>query len=226
MRKVAVVTGSESGLGAEIVCQLSALGYEVHGLDLKKGFDIVKPHRDFLQDPFGPVDVLVNNAGVNFTDWLPNQTGQDWDRVMDVNAKGIFMMVKTFLPNLIVARGTILNIVSNAARKAMRCSASYNASKGAAYMLTQQMARELAPDITVFSISPNKLEGTEMSRYIESRVEETRGWTADQAAKYQKDGILCGEETDPRTLAEFIGFLLSSKERHKYLAGCDLHYGY
>ena len=107
----------------------------------------------------------------------------------------------------------------------MRCSAAYNSSKGAALMLTRQLARELGPEITVFSVSPNKLEGTEMSNYIEKRVTETRGWTPEFAHEYQVKSLPARVETPPKKVAEFISFLLSSKENHKYLAGCDMPYG-
>ena len=53
----------------------------------------------------------------------------------------------------------------------------------------------------------------------------TRGWTREEAQRYQLAGLLAGEETDPVAVAEFIAYLLGSKERHKYLTGCDLQYG-
>jgi hypothetical protein len=56
-------------------------------------------------------------------------------------------------------------------------------------------------------------------------VVETRGWTYEQARKYQLGSLLTGEETPPAAVADFIAFLLSSKGRHKYLTGCDIPYG-
>lgn len=64
-----------------------------------------------------------------------------------------------------------------------------------------------------------------MSSYIEERVCKLRGWTPEQAAQYQLAALPAGAETPPEVLAEFIGFLLSSKERHRYLQGVDLTYG-
>ena len=61
--------------------------------------------------------------------------------------------------------------------------------------------------------------------YIESRVPELRGWTPEEADAYQRAALPTGHETDPAMLAEFIAFLLSTKERHQYLHGCDLPYG-
>jgi NAD(P)-dependent dehydrogenase (short-subunit alcohol dehydrogenase family) len=69
------------------------------------------------------------------------------------------------------------------------------------------------------------LKGTGMSKYIERMVPEVRGWTPEYAAQYQLNALPAGEETDPETLAEFIAFLLSTKQRHKYLASTILPYG-
>lgn len=216
----ALVTGSAVGLGALIVDELVKHGHEVYGYDIKNGQDILDPRG--LPEK---LDILVNNAGANQIDWLADAKEEDWDRVVDINAKGIFMMTRACLPQLRESKGTVVNVVSNAAHKPMRCSAAYNASKGAAKMLTLQLARELAPDITVFSVSPNKLANTEMTSMIDKRVVETRGWAPEFAMQYQLDGLLPGIETDPARCAEFIGFLLSEKARHIHLAGCDLQYG-
>jgi 3-oxoacyl-[acyl-carrier protein] reductase len=223
-----IVTGGTSGLGAEISGHLRLFGHEVHHYDLLKGLDVRRPNVDwFLARVPTRLDVLINCAGINRIGWLEDFDPEDWDAVMDTNAKGIFMMTRALLPQLIAARGTVLNIVSNASHMPMTCSAAYNASKGAAHILTQQLARELTKKygITVFGISPNKLAGTEMSREIEMQVVETRGWTEEEARRYQLNALLTGEETPPERVAEFIAFLLQSKEHHKYLSGCILPYG-
>ena len=64
-----------------------------------------------------------------------------------------------------------------------------------------------------------------MSDDIDRQVIATRGWSLEQAQKYQCAGLITGEETPVEQVAEFITFLLSSKERHKFLAGCDIQYG-
>jgi NAD(P)-dependent dehydrogenase (short-subunit alcohol dehydrogenase family) len=109
----------------------------------------------------------------------------------------------------------------------MTHSAAYNASKGAAHILTLQMARELRKrhGLTVFGISPNKLHSTGMSDYIDKRVCELRGWTPEEAKAYQCANLPAGEETDPDQLAQLITYLVTETERHKYLNGCILPYG-
>ena len=218
-----LVTGGGAGLGKAIVNALQRDGHEVIVFDSKNGADVRRPT--------GPVperlDVLINCAGVNITGWLENFSEAQWDAVMDVNAKGIFKMTQWALPELAKTRGTVLNIVSNASHMPMTTSLAYNASKGAAHIMTLQLARELTKKhgITVFGISPNKLKGTEMSEDIERQVVQHRGWTKEFAEQYQLNALLAGEETDPVQLAEFVAFLLSNKPRHKYLTGCVLPYG-
>jgi len=171
--------------------------------------------------------VLINCAGINITGWLETFEEEDWDDVLAVNTKGIFRMTQWALGELAKTHGTVLNIVSNASHMPMTTSLAYNASKGAAHIMTLQLARELTKrhGITVFGISPNKLKGTEMSKDIERQVIEHRGWTKEYAEQYQLNALLAGEETDPAQLAEFIAFLLHNKPRHKYLTGCVLPYG-
>jgi len=229
--KTAVITGASSGLGEAISNHLLKNGWRVidwslkHHIDVSSSFSIGQARLDLLKRGLDKIDVLINCAGINRINFLPNVPEQEWDDVMDTNAKGIFLCTKALLEEL--RDGTVVNIVSNASHVPMTSSAAYNASKGAAAILTKQLARELKKthNITVFSVSPNKMSGTHMSAEIDRRVVQLRGWTEQQAREYQLAALPAGEETPPAIIAEFIAFLLSSKERHKYLAGCDIPYG-
>jgi NAD(P)-dependent dehydrogenase (short-subunit alcohol dehydrogenase family) len=225
MSKV-LVTGSGAGLGKAIAAALKRDGHEVFEFDRKKGHDVCVPVSSYGHCP-ERLDILINCAGINKTAWLEDLPDEQWDEVLDVNAKGIFKMTQWALPELKKTHGTVLNIVSNASHMPMTTSLAYNASKGAAHIMTLQLARELSKKhgITVFGISPNKLRGTEMSKDIEDQVVALRGWTREYAEQYQLNALLAGEETDPAQLAEFIAFLLSNKPRHKFLTGCILPYG-
>lgn len=225
-KPLVLVTGSASGLGLAIAQALRAQGHRVVDFDLQDGHDVLRPLFTFGEPPQG-LDVLINCAGVNLTGWLEELSSNTWDEVVGVNAKGLFMMARWALPQLKAQRGTILNVISNASHVPMTCSAAYNASKGAAHILTLQMARELTKrhGITVFGISPNKLHGTGMSRAIEAQVMRDRGWTAEFAAEYQRAALLVGEETPPWAIAELVAFLLAEKDRHRFLTGCVIPYG-
>jgi NAD(P)-dependent dehydrogenase (short-subunit alcohol dehydrogenase family) len=217
-----LITGSSSGLGAELKRHLSQ-AHTVIGYDIDNGLNVAEAN-DIHMVP--ELDVLINCAGINDIGWLEDFTEDRWDKLMDVNAKGIYMMSRACLPALTASKGTILNIVSNASHMPMTCSLAYNASKAAAHMMTQQLARELKRhDITVFGVSPNKMAGTGMSRDIERQVVETRGWSEEQAKEYQLASLLTGQETPPEQVADFIAYLLQDKAHHKYLTGCVMPYG-
>lgn len=219
-----IVTGGASGLGKAISNALSNGGHEILLFDKKYANDVRYPDIGALRD-FDP-HILINNAGINLLKPIQDVTEDEFDKVIDVNLIGIFRMVQACLPNLIKNKGTILNIVSDAAHRPMRFSSAYNASKGGAKILTAQMARELTSQgVTVFSVSPNKLSGTEMSEKIDEEVCKTRGWSYKEMRKYQMAGLVNGEETPPQYVAEFIAFLLQDKEHHRFLSGCDIPYG-
>jgi meso-butanediol dehydrogenase/(S,S)-butanediol dehydrogenase/diacetyl reductase len=228
-----VITGASSGLGkcikeamhnnVEWRGELDTINWSLdQGVDVRDANSIGEAV-DLLR--VDKIDILINCAGVNHIDFVPNLKEEDWDRVVDTNAKGIYLTTKALLPYL--KGGTILNIVSNASHMPMTSSLAYNASKGAAEIMTKQLSRELIKthNITVFGISPNKLKNTGMSAYIDNKVQELRGWTAEEARNDQLASLSAGTETDPETLAEFIAFILSTKERHRYLAGCIIPYG-
>lgn len=229
-----LITGSASGLGLALVAALTAQGHTVFGYDKSTDdggvtpVDVRAPNPVHIRDLCGgELDVLINCAGVNIINWLEKFSDAQWDLVMDVNAKGIFKMSQVCLPMLAKSKGTIVNVVSNAAHMPMTCSLAYNASKGAAHIMTLQLARELTKKwgITVFGIAPNKMKGTGMSDAIDEQVVVTRGWTKEQAVAYQLQGLLAGEETPPEAVAEFLAYLLRDKDNHKFLTGTVIPYG-
>jgi dihydroanticapsin dehydrogenase len=225
-----IITGASSGLGKELASKLDdgytiITNWSLPFVDVTDKDSIEDAKEAFARGLFPGVDILINCAGVNHLSAIGDLDIADWEQVINTNARGIWMTTKALLP--VMKGGTVLNIVSNASGMPMTHSLAYNASKGAAKIMTMQMARELGKthNITVFGISPNKLAGTGMSEQIDKRVCELRGWTPEEARSYQLAALPCGEETNPETLAEFIAFLLSSKERHKYLQGCIIPYG-
>jgi NAD(P)-dependent dehydrogenase (short-subunit alcohol dehydrogenase family) len=226
MRKI-VITGASSGLGAYISKAIYSSGtFKISNWSLETGVDVSSRWSvEVASSKIESLDILINCAGVNEIDYIEQTREADWDDVLDTNAKGIWLTAKYLVSKM--RGGTILNIVSNASHVPMTGSIAYNASKAAAAIMTQQMHRELwkTHQITVFGISPNKLKGTGMSTYIEQRVCDMRGWSPAEAQAYQLAALPINEETDPVTLAEFITFLLITKERHKYLGGCIIPYG-
>jgi NAD(P)-dependent dehydrogenase (short-subunit alcohol dehydrogenase family) len=227
--KVAVVTGAYGGLGKLIIRQLELSGHMVFHWDLPvvdvtDGGSIQEAaSKVAVMTGNKNVDVLVNCAGFNKLAPIGGIALSDFDRHMAVNARALYLVPQIMLPEL--KGGTICNVISNASHMPMRMSLAYNASKAAAAMITRQMARELAPHVTVFGVSPNRLAGTPMSNSVDKQVATVRGWTEEEVRQKQLEALPIGEETDPAMVAEFIGFLLSSKERHRYLHGSIMEYG-
>jgi NAD(P)-dependent dehydrogenase (short-subunit alcohol dehydrogenase family) len=234
-----LVTGSASGLGLAIATRLREAGHEV--VDFDKAFgsfdnrrfgDVREAKSVDMRELVGDsLDVLINCAGINHNEWFEDvevdiESWSNSKQVMNVNAWGIVGMTQTLLPQLIKAKGTVINIVSNAAHIPMTGSLAYNASKAAALAITKQMAHELTPKygLTIFSISPNKLEGTGMSKQIEENVIKNRGWTPEYAKEYQKKALMHGLETPPDAIARLITHLVNTGDS-LYLSGCDIQFG-
>ena len=229
--KNVIVTGSLSGLGLAIKTALVGIGCNVLEIDKGYGHDVANPPDFLLDGKVGFIDGLINCAGINQNEWFEEITKKGFDRVMHTNAWSFVAMTQAVLPELkesaYLGRSPfVINIVSNAAHIPMTSSLAYNASKAAGLMITKQMAHELTNKygITIFSISPNKLSGTGMSKEIEANVCKVRGWTPEFAAEYQRKALMHGLETPPEAIADYIANLIKA-DGYKYLSGCDVPFG-
>ena len=120
-------------------------------------------HKKFyleVKSNFNGVDHLINNAGVATLNLCKDLSVEDWDLVMRVNLRGMFLMTKHAIP-IFNDNGSILNISSQAARRAQRFTSHYNASKMGVIGFTRAVALELAPKVRVNAISPGTI-GTEI----------------------------------------------------------------
>lgn len=111
---------------------------------------------------FGGIDVLVNNAGIYETAAFEKITLEQWDNIFATNARGPFLMAQACLSTLRERRGRIINLGSLGGLRPWPTHAHYCASKAALTMLSQTMARALAPEITVNCVAPGMIdtEGT------------------------------------------------------------------
>jgi cyclopentanol dehydrogenase len=106
---------------------------------------------------FGTIDILVNNAGVAVGgDTAAEVSEEVWDRIMDINAKGVWLGMRAVLPIMIAQKsGKICNVASTAAHIGLRDAAAYCASKGAVLALTRQAGVQYAShNIQINSVSP------------------------------------------------------------------------
>ena len=115
---------------------------------------------DTVVSRFGKLDVLVNNAGIYQRATVEQTTSEDWDRVMEINAKGVFLGTKVAIQAMKSAGGgSIVNISSTAGLVGSSISSGYNASKGAVRLLTKATAVQYAKDgIRANSVHPGLIE--------------------------------------------------------------------
>jgi meso-butanediol dehydrogenase / (S,S)-butanediol dehydrogenase / diacetyl reductase len=111
----------------------------------------------------GPIDILCNNAGVIDTGLVVETTEAQWDAIMDVNVKGVFLGCKAVVPGMVERRqGRIINTASIAGKRGTARLGAYCASKFAVVGFTQSLAHEMAPyNVTVNAVCPGIL-GTAM----------------------------------------------------------------
>lgn len=103
----------------------------------------------------GSVDIVINNAGISIRHDFLDITAEEWDRVIDVNLKGVFHIAQTAARHMVEkGSGVILNTASTAGTTGYPHYADYSASKGGVIALTYAMALELAPVVRVNAISP------------------------------------------------------------------------
>ena len=127
--------------------------------DMKAAADIL--HR------YGTADIIVNNAGISQIKMFQDITEDDWDRMFDVNIKGMYVTVHTFISDMISKKsGRIINIASMWGEEGASCEVHYSASKAAVIGFTKALAKELGPSgITVNCVSPGVI-ATEMNAHL------------------------------------------------------------
>jgi len=221
--KVAMVTGGGQGIGAAICQRLAAAGakvavfdrdaaraqrtaHEIGGLavagDITSETD-VDTALDEIKDHFGPVDLLVNNAGITGKSaklWELDLA--DWKQVMDINVLGAVICCKAVVPSMRERKfGRIVNIASIAGKEGNPALGPYSASKAAVIAFTKSLAKELVQqgDITVNSIAPAVIHTPILDGLQQSTVD------------YMVSRIPMGRTGKPEEVAALVHFLVSSE---------------
>jgi 3-oxoacyl-[acyl-carrier protein] reductase len=234
--RVAVVTGGTRGIGAAIAAWLAERGASVvvSGRDADRvqgavkamdglggrvvglAADVVKREDadrlvDAARQEFGRLDVVVNNAGITRDTLLVRMKDDDWDRVMEVNLRGAFLMTRAAAKVMMRQRsGRVINIASTAGAMGNAGQVNYSAAKAGLIGFTKAAARELAHwSILVNAVAPGLIE-TDMSAAIPD--------AARQALLAQ---VPLGRIGTAREVAEVVGFLAG--DGASYVTGQVFH---
>jgi NAD(P)-dependent dehydrogenase (short-subunit alcohol dehydrogenase family) len=239
--RVALVTGAGTGIGRAIAVRLAREGAAVAVADidgeaagrtvaaLRAGGAEAEAFRADVADPasvedlaaavlgrFERIDVLVNNAGINGSQPLFEVTAEEWDRVLNVNARGTFLLLQA------VARtmrerggGRIVNLASIAAKGFRRTgSIPYAASKAAVVVITRLAAEQLARDgITVNAICPGPTRSDVYAGIASARA-EAEGVTLEEAYRALDAHVPLGRSNEPEDVAAAAAFLASDDARN------------
>jgi 3-oxoacyl-[acyl-carrier protein] reductase len=205
---VALVTGGTRGIGASIAERLKADGYKVATLGRSGGdvqADVADPAA--VRERFGPVLILVNNAGVTADGLAIRMPDDDWARVIDTNLNGAFNCTKRGLEDMLKARwGRIVNVSSISAERGNSGQANYAASKAGLLGFTRVIAKEMGKrNITSNAVTPGFIE-TEM--------------TAELPAKELAAAIPAARIGQPEEVAAAVSFLVS--DQAAYINGATL----
>jgi NAD(P)-dependent dehydrogenase (short-subunit alcohol dehydrogenase family) len=235
--KIAVVTGAGRGIGSGIATVLAKHGAnlvltdrDVAGAEgiaaeiRKTGRKVLVLHHDVTSwestksvaenaiAEYGRIDILVTNAGVSKSVPFSELTAEEWDRVNDVNAKGVFLSCRAFVPHMVENKyGKIVNISSMVGKEAIPFFAHYCASKFAVIGLTQSMAKELAPhNINVNAVCPGVVRTPLWDPLLE-QLSNNKKITRDQAWEEFVNGIPFRRPQSPEDIGEAVAFLASDR---------------
>lgn len=231
--RVALITGAARGIGATIALALAAEGTDIAVVDYGEksaaeetlakiaersvrvayyrcdvsDFAAAKATADAVFKDFGKIDILVNNAGVTADKLLVRMEEADWDRVININLKGCFNMIKHVTPYMMRKRyGRIVSISSVVGLMGNAGQANYSASKAGIIGLTKTVAKEFAPrGVTANAVAPGFIK-TAMTDALSEEQKQ---------AMYKL--IPLGKLGETEDIAEAVLFLVS--DRARYITG-------
>ena len=186
--KNVLITGASRGIGKAISEEFSRNGYRVFlnynksekeaqktasktGAVLVKAdvsdYNEVKKMADFIHKNYGKIDVIVNNAGISQIKLFTDITEDDWDRMFNINIKGMYIVTRAFISDMISNKnGSIINISSMWGITGESCEVHYSASKAAVIGFTKALAKELGPSgINVNCVAPGVID-TDMNSHL------------------------------------------------------------
>jgi NAD(P)-dependent dehydrogenase (short-subunit alcohol dehydrogenase family) len=225
--KVAIVTGAAGGVGGEVVRLLHERGARVVAEDINPAVvDVVPPGSDgrivavegdvadaataqaavdVALERFGRLDILVNNAARFLMKGILDTSDDEWDGLLSVNVRGVFVHSRAALPHLMQRDASaIVNLASISGLVGLPSQAAYCATKGAIVQLTRQLAVEFAPQgVRVNAVAPGAIVTPFL---LDALPPDPEPILADIAASHP-----LGRNSQPAEIAEVVAFLASDR---------------
>ncbi len=239
--KVAVITGGGSGIGKAvsllfakqeaIVCILdmdekagSAVAEEITAQNGQAFFQKcnvanqrqVKEHVANIADKYSAIDILVNNAGIAHIGTAETTNEEDFERLLNVNVKGVYNCLHAVLPLMKKTGGAILNLASVASSVGLADRFAYTTSKGAVVGMTLSVAKDfLADNIRCNCISPARVHTPFVDGFLKNNYPGKEQEMFEKLSKSQPIGRM----GTPEEIANLILFLCSDEA--SFITGCD-----
>ncbi len=213
-----VITGGSRGIGAAAVALFAEKGHRVYFL-YEKNHEAAKTVADKTGatalccdvadsaavrkafETIGQADVLICNAGICHTGLMSQLPESDWDRLFDVNVKGIYNCVNAAMPGFLkMQKGCIITVSSMWGQVGASCEAAYSATKGAVIALTKALAQELGPSgIRVNCVAPGVIETDMCANVSPDTMEQLR------------QESLVGRNGKPEDVAQAMEYLVNAE---------------
>lgn len=229
--KICIVTGAASGIGMASADLFAAEGAIVVRADLAgTAYRVDVGDEEETQalaaqvlDEHGRIDVLFNNAGIAGVGDVEETTLELWERVMRVNARGVFLMSRAVVPAMKQQRfGSIINMASAVVDIGIPRRVSYAASKGAVMAMTKSMQVDLAP----YGVRVNALlPGTIMTPFVEGYLAESYV-DPEEGRRSIRSRQLTGDLGSPEDVAHAALYLASDESRFVIGAGLAVDGGF